>query len=143
MEVRIIHAKRKVSDKKRALCAVMKEVIQVAKKETTVKLLQQVEVQAKIIETQRLKIAELARTIDELHLVIEEQNRTIKKLTETLGQNSRNSSKPPSSDGLTKPSPKSTRTSSGKKPGGQVGHTGSYLITPTEPDEIIGNLRKP
>ena len=48
----------------------------------------------------------------------------IKMLTAQLNANSSNSSKPPSSDGFKKPAPKSLRTSSGKKPGGQQGHEG-------------------
>lgn len=48
--------------------------------------------------------------------------------------NSHNSSKPPSSDGVSRPKPKSTRRRSGKKPGGQPGHDGTTLAMSSEPD---------
>jgi DivIVA domain-containing protein len=52
----------------------------------------------------------------------------VAELTARLGQNSRNSSKPPSSDSpFSKPAPKSLRRASGRKPGGQSGHSGSTL----------------
>lgn len=49
------------------------------------------------------------------------------ELKNRLGLNSQNSSKPPSTDGLNKPQPKSSRTKSGKKPGAQTGHIGKGL----------------
>ena len=48
----------------------------------------------------------------------------IAELEARLSQNSSNSSKPPSSDGYSKPAPKPQRKKSGKKPGGQPQHKG-------------------
>jgi transposase len=54
-----------------------------------------------------------------------------------LGQNSSNSSRPPSSDGLGKPAPKSLRRKGARKPGGQAGHEGSTLKQVAEPDVVV------
>jgi transposase len=67
---------------------------------------------------------------------IEQLEAEVAELRRQLGQNSRNSSKPPSSDSpFTKPAPKSLRRRSGRKPGGQPGHPGSTLVLVDDPNE--------
>jgi transposase len=67
---------------------------------------------------------------------IDQLEAEVAELKRQLGQNSRNSSKPPSSDSpFTKPAPKSLRRKSGKKPGGQPGHPGSTLTLVNDPNE--------
>jgi transposase len=51
--------------------------------------------------------------------------------------NSRNSSKPPSSDGLAKPSPKSLRGKSGRKPGRPQGQPGATTELSEHPDKKV------
>ncbi len=60
----------------------------------------------------------------------------VAELEARLGMNSRNSSKPPSSDGLAKPAPKSLRRASGGKPGKQQGGQGFRLQPRDVPDEV-------
>lgn len=64
----------------------------------------------------------------------------ITELESQLNKNSHNSSKPPSSDGYTKPAPKSLREKTGKKPGGQNGHNGSGFKLMKAPDEIVTHM---
>jgi len=60
----------------------------------------------------------------------------VRELETRLGLNSRNSSKPPSSDGPAKPAVKSLREKSGRSPGGQPGHEGTTLRQVATPDRI-------
>jgi len=55
-------------------------------------------------------------------------------LQDQLAQNSRNSSKPPSTDGFRKPAPKSLREKSPRPSGGQPGHAGQTLSMAEKPD---------
>ena len=76
--------------------------------------------------------------IEQLLATIAKLEERVKSLEERLNKNSRNSSKPPSTDDYAskKPKPKSRRLKSGKKVGGQKGHPGTTLRMVDNPDEI-------
>ena len=60
----------------------------------------------------------------------------VKELEDQLAKNSRNSSKPPSTDGFHRPVPKSMRQKSQHPTGGQPGHLGQTLQMSETPDHI-------
>lgn len=69
--------------------------------------------------------------------IIEKLTERVAELEARLAQNSKNSSKPPSSDGPGKVPVKSLRQKTGRKPGGQKGHKGHGLKIDCEPNETV------
>jgi transposase len=81
---------------------------------------------------------ELASLVVELRGALGAALARIADLETQLKQNSKNSSKPPSSDSpFVKPAPKSLRGKSRRKPGGQPGHEGRTLMQVQRPDRVI------
>ncbi len=76
--------------------------------------------------------------IDQLTQQVAEQAAEIQLLEDQLAKNSRNSSKPPSSDGLKKvPRTRSLRPKAQRPNGGQKGHQGHTLRMVDEPDYTV------
>jgi len=78
-------------------------------------------------ETLITLVLSLQQQVQQLQQTVAEQATVIQSLRDQLAKNSRNSGKPPSSDGLKKPGPQNLRQKSGRQPGGQQGHSGHTL----------------
>ena len=92
------------------------------------------------VNTLNASLNSLQQSFDAQTALIAQLNQTIQELKEQLNKNSKNSSKPPSSDGFKKPAPKSLRKPSGKKVGGQKGHQGTFLSVLSDPDKIVKHM---
>ena len=68
----------------------------------------------------------LSATIADQSQLIAQLNQTIQELKEQLNKNSKNSSKPPSSDGFKKPTPRTSGNHPKKKLAGRMG-TGGHI----------------
>ena len=89
------------------------------------------------IDLSSLTSAQKDALIMDLLELVNTLTQQVQELQAQLKLNSRNSSKPPSSDGYGKPKPKSTRAKSGKRTGGQPGHPGQTLKMTAHPDHIV------
>jgi|GWRWMinimDraft_7_1066015.scaffolds.fasta_scaffold01701_1 transposase len=84
----------------------------------------------------RLSVTEKDDLIRALFAQVAALTAKVAELEGRLALNSHNSSKPPSTDGLNKPQPKSLRQAGQKPKGGQQGHKGHTLKQVEHPDHI-------
>ena len=83
----------------------------------------------------------LWQQVQTLTAQVQQMQAHILHLQGRLSLNSRNSSKPPSSDGLAKPAPKSLRAKGQRRVGGQRGHEGNTLSQSAQLDHTIRSPR--
>jgi transposase len=83
----------------------------------------------RLFATVSAQVEQLASHLQELHEVIQQ-------LRDQVQKNSRNSSKPPSSDGIKKPRTRSLRKPGQHPKGGQPGHPGQTLRQVEHPDRV-------
>ena len=83
---------------------------------------------------------ELRALVGELRRANHALTERVSLLEARVGKNSRNSSKPPSSDGYAKPAPRSLRRASGRRAGKQAGQPGASLEGVADPDVVITHV---
>jgi transposase len=85
-----------------------------------------------VIEAKDTEIGMLREQVEALAAQVSE-------LRARLGKNPRNSSMPPSGEGLARPAPRSLRGRSGRKPGRPKGQPGATLEMTGRPDEVVSH----
>src|SRR5579871_6465131 len=83
------------------------------------------------------RIAEQAAENTALREALAELQSQVADLAARVKTNSRNSSRPPSSDGPARPAPKSLRGKSGRKPGRPKGQPGATMELTDHPDKKV------
>lgn len=82
-------------------------------------------------------LAERDAQVAELRALVADLQAQVAELAARAGQNSKNSSRPPSSDGLGKPAPKSLRKKTGRRPGRPTGQPGATMELTDHPDHVV------
>ena len=90
-----------------------------------------------VIEAKDTEIGALRGVVGAFGAQLEELRAEVEDLRARLRQSPRNSSKPPSAEGLAKPAPKSQRRKSGRKPGRPKGQPGVTLELTDHPDVAV------
>ena len=104
-------------------------------------LLQQIKELTEQLQQQSEQLQQQSQQLSTLREIIAAKDAQIAALTARIEElthkkNSGNSSKPPSSERLNKPAPRSLRKKSGKPAGGQPGHKGSGMKIDRKPDKV-------
>ena len=93
------------------------------------------------LRTANMRLRELLAERDARVAVLEAEleglRAQVADLAAQVKRNSKNSSMPPSADGLAKPAPKSLRRASGRKPGRPKGQPGATLQLTDHPDHVV------
>ncbi len=94
---------------------------------------------AALVVSLRRELADALAGSEQARAELAEARERIAELEARLRQNPRNSSKPPSGEGLGKPAPRprSLRKKTGRRPGGQDGHKGATLMQVARPAREI------